>query len=152
MPAIVRALRGVWFAGLTFVTVASGVAFVSWTAGGHGPPMFFLIVWFIVATSMWYWMLAVESIEARFWPDDGRLQFRSLLRTRELNASDVIDVDMGLRGLNQRVVIFGYRHGNRRKVARLPNLKPTWTLVHAIQESNQAVVVRRLPVDIWRPT
>jgi len=152
MPPAARAFFWVWIGGLTCVTAASGVLFGAWTAGGHGPPVLFTILWLGVLASVWYYGLVVMCIETHLWPEDGRLQFRSLLRKRETNISEVVDVDFALHGLNQRLVTIRYRRGYRRRVARLPNLESTWDLVHRIQESNPTVEVKRRAVDPWRTT
>jgi hypothetical protein len=138
---------------VTLGTVLAGVAIASWTVEENGPPVAFLVLSLSPVAVLWYCVLFVAIIEARLWPDDGRLEFRSLLRSRKMNVADVVDVDLGLRGLNQRVVNIRYRRGGyRRPVARLSNLKSTWDLVERIHESNPSVEIKRRPVDPWRTT
>jgi hypothetical protein len=152
MPAAGRVFFWVWVVGLSAITLGSAALIATWTVAGHGPPVFFIVVWLIGGAWIWYYALIAGCIEATLWPEDGRLQFRSLVRERETNVADVVNVDMGLHGLNQRSVIIRYRRGYRRPAARLPNVRSTWDLVERIEASNPTVEVKRRPVDPWRAT
>ena len=140
MPLAYAAFFWSWLSALTVVTLFSGVLLASDVVGGSGPPVLFIVAWLIVMASVWFYGLVFVSVEARLWPDDGRLQFRSLLRSKETNVSEVVEIGWALRGLNGRLVTVRYRGG----VARMPNTKSTSELARRVQESNQSVEVTHL--------
>jgi len=145
MPLGYAAFFWSWLSALTVVTVVSGVLMASEAVGGSGPPVLFIVAWLTVVTSLWCYGLVFVSVEARLWPDDGRLQFRSLLRIKETNVSEIVEIGRALRGFDRHLVTIRYRGG----VARMPNTKSTSELARRVQESNHSVEVTRFSRTPW---
>ncbi len=138
---------------LAFTTVAA-VLMVASRVAGDGPPVVFIIVVLSSFAFAWYLGLFVGVLEVRFWPDDGRLEFRSFLRARETNVSDIVGVECRQWvGPNRPAVSIRYRGGGyRRPVARLGNEKASRDLVQRIQECDPSIEIKGRPFDPWRTT
>src|SRR5262245_16043429 len=137
---------------MTVFTVAIG-AMVAGSATGNGPPVVLVVAWLGFFAVAWCSVLLLAIIEVRLWLDDGRLEFRSFLRKRATNVSDVVEIDCRLWTLNRGGVNIRYRRGGyRRAVARLGNEKAARALVERIEQCNPAVDIKSRPFDPWRTT
>jgi hypothetical protein len=137
---------------LVIATFVLGAMIESWITG-DGPPAAFIALWLSITAIWWIYVLFVGVVEVRLWPDDGRLEFRSILRKRETHIADIVEIDCRwwVPGPTRAAVNIRYRGGGyRRPVARLGNEKASRDLVQRIQEWNPSLEVKGRPIDPWR--
>ena len=104
-----------WCAVLVIMTIFGVVLVVSSISGSvrSGPPPFLMVVWFGVLGWLWYVPLRFISYEVTILPD-GRVQFRSVLRTWSVPGSRIRTVAPMFGGLDPYTVSVRTDAGNAR--------------------------------------
>ncbi len=100
------------------------------------PPLWFGLVWLGALGWMWFQALVGINFEVTLWPDDGRLQFRSVLRTRQAAIADLTSVAPSYGGMNPLLVTFRYRGGS----VQVPRTLDGWyDLITRVRNDNPTV-------------
>jgi hypothetical protein len=110
----------------------------TWTVGAMlSESSAFVLPWvalgLLVFGWCWYVFLLQVAYEVRYWPDDGRVVFRSILREKHITVAEISWIR---RASNRRTVVVEYRGGS----ARLPPFVPMLDFVRAVRENRPSVV------------
>jgi hypothetical protein len=123
---------------LGLITVLGSIGFVGDLAAG-GTVSAFRIVWLAVMGALWYQSVLRVAYEVRLWPATGRLEFKSLIGSKETTLGSVTQI----RGRLGNHASARFHFGDTRAWVSL-GLDGMTDLVHRIREANPSLVVRNI--------
>ena len=130
------------FASITWIgSAVLGVVsllLVVWTVDvAFSEPIAFVLAWvagLAVVGWCWYVLLVQVAYEVRYWPDNGRVVFRSVLHERSTTVTEIQSIR---RAFSRRALLVQYDGGS----TRLPPFGPMFDFVRDARDVNPAVAV-----------
>ena len=101
-------------------------------------PIGFVLFWcssLLVLGWIWFHLLVSLAYEVRYWPEDGRVVFRSVLREKSTTLTRIASIR---RGFSNRTLVVRYDDGS----TKLPPVGPMLDFVRDAHEGNPAVFIQ----------
>lgn len=135
-PQVFRLAWPTWafcafFGAITLLVAAWTVQVVA------SEPAAFVVFWLCglsVFVWVWYHLLVQVSYEVRFWPGDGRVMFRSILREKRTTLTAIRSIS---RSFNNRLLIIEFDADK----ARVTPMGPMLDFVREVEKRNPATLV-----------
>lgn len=135
-PQIYRSLFVVWAA--CFLSAVATVVGAVWTIGvalsDYPALALFGIPFLVLAVWSWYANLVLMSFEVRLWPD-GRLTFRSVLRSKATTVAGIKEIR---RMWNGRVLVVQFDRAS----THLPNVETTRDFALRTRDANGNALIQ----------
>lgn len=131
-----------WWVAMAFVTVITSVLFIAIITKSIidldlPPPELLLVCMPLAWLTYYHW--AVISYKVTYWPETGRLEFRSLLRRKEANVREVTSIS--LTPGNFATLAFKYPGGKTRLLHAIDGISE---LIHQLRQTNPRIISTRI--------